>query len=130
MNVPRREGKRSPFSFGRKKNADSANTIAAIGAMAKRGTLRATTTSPGQRNFGRAERNAVQREVDAEESKYGPVDNPGVTGSRAQRVARATKKVDKADDVGGYDGPAYRKRDAERNKKGKQEKKYLPGKGE
>ena len=111
------------------KKAASDTTKAQIGAMAKRGTLRAATTSPGQREFGKAERAAVQSEVNAEQAKYGPVDNPGVTGSRAERVARATRKVDKAEDVKGYDGPAYRKRDAQRNARGKQERKYLPKAG-
>ena len=108
---------------------ESANTIAAIGAMAKQGTLRATTTSPGQRNFGRAERSAVKEEVGRVERTFGPADQPG-TSSNADRYSAAARKVDKADDVSGYDGPAYRKRDAERNAKGKQEKKYLPGSGE
>jgi hypothetical protein len=111
------------------KKAASDTTKAQISAMAKRGTLRATTTSPGQREFGKAEREAVHSETRAEESKYGPVDNPGITGSKAERFARATKKVDKAEDVRGYDGPAYRKRDAQRNARGKQEKKYLPKAG-
>lgn len=110
------------------KKAASDTTKAQISAMAKRGTLRATTTSPGQREFGRQERKAVQSEVNAEQAKYGPVDNPGITGSRAERWARSTKKVDKAQDVNGYDGPAYRKRDAQLNSKGKQPKKYLPKK--
>jgi hypothetical protein len=110
------------------KKAASDTTKAQLSAMAKRGTLRATTTSPGQREFGKAERAAVQSEVNAEQAKYGPVDNPGITGSRAQRVARATKKVDKAADVKGYDGPAYRKMDAEMNQRG-QQKKYLPKAG-
>jgi hypothetical protein len=110
------------------KKAASETTKAQISAMANRGTLRATTTSPGQREFGRAERAAVHSEVNAEEAKYGPVDNPGVTGSRQQRFARATRKVDKAADVKGYDGPAYRKSDAKMNARG-QQKKYLPKAG-
>ena len=112
----------------RAKKAASATTKAQIAAMANRGTLRATTTSPGQRAFGKAERAAVQSEVNAEQAKYGPVDNPGITGSRAERWARSTKKVERMDDVKGFDGPASRKRDAERNAMGKQEKKYLPKK--
>lgn len=110
------------------KQAASATMKTTLGQMAKSGSLRATTTSPGQRQFGKAERAAVQSEVNAEESKYGPVDNPGITGSRAERVARATKKVDKAEDVKGYDGPAYRKADAKMNARG-QKKKYLPKAG-
>lgn len=98
---------------------ESANTIAAIGAMAKQGTLRATTTSPGQRNFGRAERAAVREEV-AKSPDW---------GSRGDRFDKAAARVDKASDVNGYDGPANRKRDAERNATGKQEKKYLPKEG-
>jgi hypothetical protein len=100
------------------KKAASATTKAQISAMAKRGTLRAATTSPGQRIFGKAERAAVAKEVDRVNSEWGPTDNPGVTGSRADRWASATKKVDKAADVGGYDAPAYRARAEKNNAKG------------
>jgi hypothetical protein len=109
------------------KKAASATTRAQIGAMAKQGTLRATTTSPGQREFGKAERGAVNKEVADVNRQWGPTDQPGITGSRAKRWDSATKKVDKAADVSGYDGPAYRKMDAEMNQRG-QQKKYLPKK--
>lgn len=98
------------------KKAASATTIAQIGAMAKQGTLRATTTSPGQRAFGKAERAAVREEV-AKSPDW---------GTRADRWATATKRVDKAQHVGGYIGPAYRKLSAERDASGKQPKKSLP----
>lgn len=98
---------------------ESANTIAAISAMANQGTLRATTTSPGQRNFGRAERAAVKERV-AQSPDW---------GSSKDRWSNAAASVNNASDVNGYDGPAYRKRDAERNATGKQEKKYLPKDG-
>jgi hypothetical protein len=110
------------------KKAASATTKAQIAAMANRGTLRATTTSPGQRQFGRAERAAVKNEVARVNSEWGPTDQPGRTGSRADRYKSAVKKVDKAADVEGFDGPAYRKRDAQLNSKGKQPKRYLPKK--
>lgn len=100
----------------RAKKAASATTIAQIGAMAKQGTLRATTTSPGRRAFGKAERAAVREEV-AKSPDW---------GSRADRWATATKRVDQAKHVNGYDGPGYRKLDADSNAKGKQPKKYLP----
>jgi hypothetical protein len=109
------------------KKAASETTKAQISAMANRGTLRAANTSPGSRKFSQAERSAVQSEVNAQESKYGPVDNPGVTGSRAQRYARATQKVQGAADVQGFDGPAYRKK-AEATKQPKQLKRLLPKK--
>lgn len=108
------------------KKAASAVTRAQIGAMANRGTLRATTTSPGQREFGRQERKAVQAGVNEEQAKYGPVDNPGITGSRAERWARNTKKVDKASDVNGYDAAAYRKKAAESDARGVQKRRNLP----
>jgi hypothetical protein len=110
------------------KKAASATTKAQIAAMAKRGTLRAATTSQGQRNFGKAERTAVQSEVGRINSTYGPADQSN-TSSNAERYKSAAKKVEKADDVRGFDGPAYRKRDAQRNAAGKQERKNLRPKG-
>lgn len=98
------------------KQAASATTIAQIGAMAKQGTLRATTTSPGQRAFGKAERAAVTERV-AKSPDW---------GSRKSRWSNAAASVDRASDVNGFDGPASRNRDAQRNAAGKQEKKYLP----
>lgn len=100
------------------KKAASATTKAQIGAMAKSGTLRATTTSPGQRQFGQAERAAVREEVRSQTADWNP---------RASRYKAAAKKVDKAADVKGFDGPAYRKADAKMNARG-QQKKYLPKK--
>lgn len=100
------------------KKAASATTKAQIAAMAKQGTLRATTTSPGQREFGRAERKAVAERV-AKSPDW---------GSRKSRWSNAAASVDNAADVNGYDGPGYRKHDADRNKRGIQEKKYLPKK--
>jgi hypothetical protein len=101
------------------KKAASETTKAQISAMAKRGTLRATTTSPGQREFGKAERAAVREEVRNNTSDWSP---------RANRFSMAAKKVDNAADVKGYDGPAYRKADAKMNARG-QQKKYLPKAG-
>lgn len=98
--------------------AASATTRAQIGAMAKSGTLRATTTSPGQREFGKAERADVGKEARS------TFDNR----SRKEQYATAAKVVSKKEDVRGYDAPAYRKMDAENNKRG-QQKKYLPKAG-
>ena len=109
------------------KKAASATTKAQIGAMAKQGTLRATTTSPGQREIGKAERSAVHSEVSRLDSLYGSAGQPNSTSSKKERFASAAKKVGKAEDVKGYDGPGYRKMDADNNKKG-QQKKYLPKK--
>lgn len=100
------------------KQAASATMKTTLGQMAKSGALRATTTSPGQREFGKAERGAVQKEVRSNTSDWSP---------RASRFKMAAKKVDQASDVGGYDGPAYRKADAKMNARG-QQKKYLPKK--
>lgn len=99
----------------RAKKAASDTMKTTLGQMAKSGSLRAVTTSPGQREFGKAERAAVREEV-AKSPDW---------GSRAGRWATATKRVDQAKDVKGYDGPAYRKNDQINNKKG-QQKKYLP----
>jgi hypothetical protein len=99
------------------KKAASATTKAQIGAMAKSGTLRATTTSPGQRSFSARER-AVVHETAAS--------NTG-SGSRKEKYAAAAQKVQGAADVKGFDGPLYRKQDARRTNV-KQEKKYLPQK--
>lgn len=90
-----------------------------LGQMAKSGSLRATTTSPGQREFGKVERAAVHEEVRSQTADWDP---------RAARYSRAAKKVDNAADVKGYDGPAYRKADAKMNARG-QQKKYLPKAG-
>ena len=102
----------------RAKKAASATMKTTLGQMAKSGSLKATTTSPGQREFGKAERSAVHEEVRSQTADW---DN------RASRYSRAAKKVDKAADVNGYDGPAYRKADAKMNARG-QQKKYLPKK--
>ena len=109
------------------KKAASATTKAQIAAMAKQGTLRATTTNPGQREFGRAERAAVHEEVSNVEKQFGPPAGTN-TSNRASRFASATRKINKAEDVNGFDGPAYRKRSAESDKSGKQPKRYLPKK--
>ena len=101
------------------KKAASATTKAQIAAMASRGTLRATTTSPGQREFGRAERAAVHDEVRSQTADW---------DTRAARYSRAAKKVDKAADVKGYDGPGYRHLSDTSNKRGIQKKSYLPKK--
>lgn len=100
------------------KKAASATTKAQISAMANRGTLRAATTSPGQRRFGKAERAAVHEEVRSQTADW---------DSRASRYSRAAKKVDRAADVNGFDGPAYRKMAARSDARG-QQKKYLPKK--
>lgn len=96
------------------KKAASATTKAQIGAMAKAGTLRATNTSPGQRAFGKAERSAVRMEAAGDWN-----------GSRKDQYSRAAKKVQGAEDVKGYDGPAYRAK-AEATKQPKQKKSFLP----
>mgnify|MGYP006295017401 CR=1 FL=1 len=103
------------------KKAASATTKAQIAAMAKAGTLRAETTSPGQRKFGQAERSAVKSEASnmaAYRNEY-PNKND---------YAAAAKKVSKAEDVKGFGGTAYRKMAADNNKSG-QNRKWLPKKG-
>jgi len=100
------------------KKAASATMKTTLGQMAKSGSLRATTTTPSTREFGKVERAAVREEV-AKSPDW---------GSRADRWSKATERVDKAKDVKGYDGPGYRKMDADNNKYG-QQKKYLPKKG-
>ncbi len=102
----------------KEKKAASNTTKLQLAAMAKQGTLKAAVTSPGQRNFGRAERAAVREEV-AKSPDW---------GSRASRWSAAAKKVDKAKDVGGYDGPAYRKSAEQNNARGIQPKRWLPKK--
>lgn len=102
------------FNDRRKKKQE---TRAMIKAMAKQGTLRATTTSPGQRAFGKAERSAVQEEVRSNIADW---------GSRGDRYSRAAKKVEKATDVKGYDAPAYRQAAGKSAAKGKQPRKLLP----
>jgi hypothetical protein len=101
------------------KKAASDTTKAQISAMAKRGTLRATTTSPGQREFGKAERAAVHEEVRNNTSDWSP---------RATRYSMAARKVEGAADVKGFDGPGYRHLSDTSNKRGIQKKSYLPKK--
>lgn len=100
------------------KKAASATTKAQISAMAKAGTLRQVATTPAGRQFGNAERQAVKDQVRGDLNDFRP---------RKQRFADAAAKVDKASDVRGYDGPAYRKMSEENNKRG-QQKKWLPKK--
>lgn len=110
------------------KKAASATMKTTLGQMAKSGSLRATTTSPGQREFGKAERAAVKETAQsAATTNYlgGTREN---TEPQRKDYDSAAKKVDQASDVKGYDGPAYRKADAKMNQRG-QQKKYLPKAG-
>jgi hypothetical protein len=94
MNVPRREGKRKPFSFGRKKNADSANTIAAIGAMAKSGALRDAGPKPSTEERSQ---NHYDREDVKYEAQYGDAGR-SASGERLPKkeaIHKAGKKLDK-----------------------------------
>jgi hypothetical protein len=110
------------------KKAASATMKTTLGQMAKSGSLRATTTSPGQREFGKAERAAVK------EKAQGYASTNYLSGTRENTKPQrkdydlAAHTVGKADDVKGYDGPAYRKSDAKMNERG-QQKKYLPKAG-
>jgi hypothetical protein len=98
------------------KKAASATTKAQIGAMAKAGTLRATSTSPGQRAFSARERAVVKEEVRGNKDDFRP---------RKERYADAAKKVQGAADVKGFDGPLYRKLETKRVNQ-KQKKSWLP----
>ena len=94
------------------KKAASATTKAQIGAMAKSGTLRATTTpTTGSKNFNVVERNVVKANASQLAAKYG--DN------RKKTHAIAARDVSKEKDVSGYDAPAYRAMQEPGYKKGK-----------
>lgn len=97
------------------KKAASATTKAQIGAMAKSGTLRATSTSPGQRAFSARERAVVQETAKSDTG----------SGSRKQKYSAAAQKVQGAADVKGFDGPLYRKLETKRVNQ-KQKKSWLP----
>jgi hypothetical protein len=112
----------------RKAKKAASNTMkTTLGQMAKSGSLRATTTSPGQREFGKAERATVKENAQsAATTNYLSGTRENTTPQRKD-YDMAARGVDKAADVKGYDGPAYRKADAKMNARG-QQKKYLPKK--
>jgi len=101
------------------KKAASATTKAQIAAMAKSGTLRSTSTSPGARNFGRAERLEVKSQAAQRAQSLG--------GSKPTKAdyAVASKRVSEQADVRGFDGPAGRKLSS---RPGPQKKSWLPKK--
>jgi hypothetical protein len=93
------------------KKAASATTRAQITAMAKSGTLRATTEpTTGSKNFNRVERSAVKSEA---------MSNSGGKMPNKDNYARAAKTVSQQADVRGFDGPAYRAMQTPGYKKGK-----------
>jgi hypothetical protein len=81
------------------KKAASATTKAQIGAMAKQGTLRGTSTGAGTRSFNRTEREVVNHEVRKNTDDFRP---------RKERYAEAANKVSAQADVNGFDGKAHR----------------------
>jgi hypothetical protein len=103
MNVPRREGKRRPFNFGRKKNADSANTLAAIGAMAKSGALRDAGPKPTPEERAN---NHYEREDVKYEAQYGDAGR-AASGERLPKkeaLRNAGKKLDANSKPGANNG--------------------------
>jgi hypothetical protein len=93
MRPPRRDGKRKPFRFGKDKKG-SADTIAAIQAMAKSGALRDAGPKPtdDERRQNHYDREDVKYEAD-----YGYSGRSG-SGERVDRgtaLRTAAKKLDK-----------------------------------
>jgi hypothetical protein len=109
------------------KKAASATMKTTLGQMAKSGSLRATTTTPGGREFGKRERAAVQEQAQERATTNYLGGTRENTKPQRQDYDASARNVDKAKDVKGYDAPAYRKMDADNNKRG-QQKKYLPKK--
>jgi len=101
------------------KKAASETTKAQIGAMAKAGTLRSTSTSPGARNFGRAERLEVKSQATQRAQSLG--------GNKPTKTdyAVASERVSKQDDVRGFEGARGRKLSS---RPGPQKKSWLPKK--
>jgi hypothetical protein len=101
------------------KKAASETTKAQIGAMAKAGTLRSTSTSPGARNFGRAERLETQSKAASIAERYGK--GKPTKGD----YAKAAASVSQQDDVRGFEGRPGRRLSS---KPGPQKRSLLPQK--
>jgi hypothetical protein len=109
------------------KQAASATMKTTLGQMAKSGALRKTATTPGGREFGKVERAAVKETAQSNATMNYLGGSRENTTPQRKDYDQAARKIDKAADVKGYDGPAYRKMSADNNARG-QQKKWLPKK--
>lgn len=92
--VPRRDGAKKGFRFGRKKE-ESNTTKEQIGAMAKAGTLRSAGAKPTDRE---KQDNFYDRIDVKHEASHGYSARPDYNGqelTRGEKYKRAAKQVDK-----------------------------------